>query len=639
MWCAVAVCVLALLAPRPAHAQGAQQCPPPAKMTPCACTVKKNGLDILCEFTEQQHIQRFSCFPQAMDVLKSNPMVIFYLKLRHNNLAKLPSYIFLGLDIRHLTVHNSSLAVIEDSSLSSIGNKLTQLDVSQNSLATIPTSSFVHLNHLLILNMNHNKVTAVHKKAFIGLDTLEILTLYENRISVVDAEAFKGLEKWYCLHRRYCVCVIPLFAPQSDDSCLLRVSALGHLLFVFTSWYDSTKLARIETSCSEIGRIRNQLKLKRLNLGGNELTAVPQKALALLENLKKLEMQENRITTISEGDFAVSSCCVSLCKQITDLLHNPPPNEQYKNIKERLMRVYEKSDRRQFQRLLPEAELGDQKPTQKLRRMRDLARDRIPDASFRLSGATAYLHIFSLSQLELTYQLSGKTLFSTLDLNRAYQQVNVREEDVEKTAIITLMGLFEFPRMCPGLKNAGYTFRWYIHQVLIGLDFVFLFIDDVLIASESKKQHCKHLRSVLGRFEEHGITINVAKCNLGQPEAKFLGDIVSKEGIKPPAEKVKLIIDYPKPQTVEELRIFLGMLNFYREHIPNAASIQAPLNAYLHNVNKKDKIKIHWTEESSQALEACKTSISDAVLLAHPLHLAPYASFCEASNKSNDSVL
>ncbi|VVD01229.1 unnamed protein product, partial [Leptidea sinapis] len=164
-----------------------QQCPAPNTITPCSCTVKKNGLDILCEFTEQQHIQK------AMNTLRSKPMIIFYLKLRHNNLAKLPSYIFLGLDIRHLTVHNSTLAVIEDSSLSSIGNKLTQLDV-----------------------------TAVHNKAFLGLDTLEILTL----------------------------------------------------------------------------------KLKRLNLGGNELTAVPQKALALLENLKKLEMQENRITSISEGDFA-----------------------------------------------------------------------------------------------------------------------------------------------------------------------------------------------------------------------------------------------------------------------------------------------------------------------------------------------
>ncbi|GBP61478.1 hypothetical protein EVAR_34714_1 [Eumeta japonica] len=78
-------------------------------------------------------------------------------------------------------------------------------------------------------------------------------------------------------------------------------------------------------------------------------------------------------------------------------------------------------------------------------------------------------------------------------LNRAYQQVNVYEEDVEETAIITPKGLFKFPRMCPGLKNANQTLQRYINQVLIGLDLIFPFIDDVLIASESEKQHSEHL--------------------------------------------------------------------------------------------------------------------------------------------------
>ncbi|GBP30255.1 hypothetical protein EVAR_94565_1 [Eumeta japonica] len=77
--------------------------------------------------------------------------------------------------------------------------------------------------------------------------------------------------RWHWLYRRYCACVIPLFAPQSGDSCLLRVLALGHLLIVFTSWYDSTKLARIETSCSEIGRIPSpepmKLRLAHCSIG------------------------------------------------------------------------------------------------------------------------------------------------------------------------------------------------------------------------------------------------------------------------------------------------------------------------------------------------------------------------------------
>lgn len=95
-----------------------QQCPTHGEIAPCVCTVKKNGgLDILCEFTDLQHISK------TMAVLKGKPsLVIFYLKLRHNNLPKLQGFVFLGMDIRHLTIHNSTLAVVEESSLSSIGN-------------------------------------------------------------------------------------------------------------------------------------------------------------------------------------------------------------------------------------------------------------------------------------------------------------------------------------------------------------------------------------------------------------------------------------------------------------------------------------------------------------------------------------
>lgn len=96
-------------------AQAVQQCPPHGNIAPCSCHVKKNGLDLLCEFTDMQHIS------VAMDALKGKSSIIFYLKLRHNILPKLQGFVFLGLDIRHLTIHNSSLAVVEESSLSSIG--------------------------------------------------------------------------------------------------------------------------------------------------------------------------------------------------------------------------------------------------------------------------------------------------------------------------------------------------------------------------------------------------------------------------------------------------------------------------------------------------------------------------------------
>jgi len=91
------------------------QCPARNDLTPCMCTVKTYGLDILCESTDQQRINH------AMTKLKTSNEVIFYLKLRHNNLPKLQDFLFLGLDIRHLTIHNSSLAVVEESSINSLG--------------------------------------------------------------------------------------------------------------------------------------------------------------------------------------------------------------------------------------------------------------------------------------------------------------------------------------------------------------------------------------------------------------------------------------------------------------------------------------------------------------------------------------
>ncbi|CAK1584722.1 unnamed protein product [Parnassius mnemosyne] len=202
---------------------------------------------------------------------------------------------------------------------------------------------------------------------------------------------------------------------------------------------------------------------------------------------------------------------------------------------------------------------------------------------------------------DFTHQLSDKTIFSTIDLNRAYQQIKVRDDDIEKTAIITSMGLFEFPRMTPGLKNAGQTFQRFIHEVLHGLDFVFAFIDDLLVASPDKVTHETHLRTVLQRLEDNGITINPSKCIFGQQEVQFLGFTVIKEGIKPYTEKIRAIIAYAKPKTIEELRRFLGMINFYRKYIPKAAEIQAPLHACLHNTKKKDKTSIRWNDEATKA--------------------------------------
>lgn len=111
---------------------------------------------------------------------------------------------------------------------------------------------------------------------------------------------------------------------------------------------------------------------------------------------------------------------------------------------------------------------------------------------------------------------AGKKIFTKLDINRAYHCILVAESDIEKTAIITPFGLFEFVRMPFGLSNAAQTFqRFMSHSVLPGLDFVFCFIDDVIIASDSMEQYKKHLDEVFDRLNQYGITINLSKCIFG----------------------------------------------------------------------------------------------------------------------------
>ncbi|GFW44227.1 retrovirus-related Pol polyprotein from transposon opus [Trichonephila clavipes] len=224
------------------------------------------------------------------------------------------------------------------------------------------------------------------------------------------------------------------------------------------------------------------------------------------------------------------------------------------------------------------------------------------------------------------------------DLAKAYCQIPIAEGRQRKTAITTPFGLYEFNTMSFVLRNAPSTFQRFITEVLYGLDFVFSYLDD-LVASSSEEEHSEHLKMVFERFQQFGLRINIFKSVMGADQVEYLGFLITAEASRSLPEKVQAISNYKLPENIHDLRTFLGVINFYRRYLKDAGKTQAPLHELSKGAKKKDRRKVHWTDDTRRSFEKCKTYLAEAAFLSFPRSGLPLSLCTDASDFAVGAVL
>lgn len=227
---------------------------------------------------------------------------------------------------------------------------------------------------------------------------------------------------------------------------------------------------------------------------------------------------------------------------------------------------------------------------------------------------------------------------STLDLRSSYWQVAVREADRDKTAFVCPLGTFRFKRMPFGMKNAPATFQRLIDRLrsCSALQDVTIlgYLDDLLIISQGYQRHLQDLDAVFKRLAEFNLHVNREKCAFARESVKYLGHVITQEGVATDPEKVSAVLEMKEPSTLKHLRTFLQTCSWFRKFIPNFSKVAEPLT----RLTRKNQIWI-WGSQQTQAFTELKRLLTTAPILVQADFSRPFVLRTDASNYALGAVL
>ncbi|XP_049382777.1 uncharacterized protein LOC125847126 [Solanum stenotomum] len=237
---------------------------------------------------------------------------------------------------------------------------------------------------------------------------------------------------------------------------------------------------------------------------------------------------------------------------------------------------------------------------------------------------------------DLFDRLGKAKVFTKMDLRKGYYQIRIAEGDEPKTTCVTRYGAFEWLVMSFGLTNAHATFCPLMNKLFHPFldQFVVIYLDDIVVYSNSIEEHVKHLCKVLKVLHDNDLCVKREKCSFAQPTVQFLGHTISHGEIRKDSDKVEAIRDWEASMKVPELRSFFGLANYYRRFIFGYSAIATPLTDLL----KKSR-EWEWNDLCQTALEKLKAAITDELVLALPNFTKSFEIHTDASDFAISGVL